>query len=91
MAKPDIRKELEEIRVDIDAADNGIVKLLAERRVLVIRLARIKKPMGSSVLALYERARSATTAGERKGLGAANVTHDNLDNLPPPRCAKNLG
>jgi putative membrane-bound dehydrogenase-like protein len=32
------------------------------------RLARIKKPMGSSVLSLHDRARRATTAGERKAL-----------------------
>ena len=32
------------------------------------RLARIKKPMGSSVLALYERALGAKTAPERKAL-----------------------
>ncbi len=35
------------------------------------RLARIKKPMGSSVLAVYERARGATTEAERTAvLGA---------------------
>ena len=43
-------------------------RLAQEHHAADPRLARIKRPMGSSALALYERARSATTAGERKAL-----------------------
>jgi uncharacterized protein len=43
-------------------------RLAQENHASDARLAKIKKPMGSSVLALYERARGATTAAERKAL-----------------------
>ena len=43
-------------------------RLAQENHASDARLAKIKKPMGSSVLALYERARGATTAAERKAM-----------------------
>lgn len=59
-------RELDEIRVGIDAADNGIVKLLGERRALVIRLARIKKTLD---IPIYDRAREQALVDRVKKLG----------------------
>jgi uncharacterized protein len=43
-------------------------RLARENHASDARLAKIKKPMGSTVLALYERARGATTPAERKAM-----------------------
>lgn len=64
--KPDIREELDQIRAGIDAADNGIVERLAERRALVIRLARIKKVLD---LPIYDRKREQALVDRVKKLG----------------------
>ena len=57
----------------IETSPNAHVKqtawrLAQENHASDPRLAKIKKPMGSSALALYERARGATTAVQRKAL-----------------------
>ena len=64
--KRDIRKDLDAIRVGIDAADNGILKLLGERRELVIRLARIKKVLD---IPIYDRKREQALIDRVKKLG----------------------
>lgn len=65
--KRDIQKDLEGIRVGIDAVDNGIVKLLGERRDLVIRLARIKKVLD---IPIYDRKREQALVDRVKKRGA---------------------
>ncbi len=57
----------------IETSPNALVRqtawrLAQENHASDARLAKIKKPMGSSALALYERARGATTAAERKAM-----------------------
>ncbi len=57
----------------IETSPNAHVKqtawrLAQENHASSARLARIKRPMGSSVLALYERARGVTTVAQRKAL-----------------------
>ena len=47
-------KKLERIRTGIDRTDNGIVRLLSERRSLVIALAKIKKDLD---IPIYDRKR----------------------------------
>ncbi len=47
-------KTLERIRAGIDRTDNGIVRLLSERRALVIELAKIKKDLS---IPIYDRKR----------------------------------
>jgi chorismate mutase len=47
-------KKLERIRTGIDRTDNGIVRLLSERRSLVIELAKIKKDLD---IPIYDRKR----------------------------------
>jgi chorismate mutase len=71
--KPDMSRDLDEIRVGIDAADDGIVKLLAERRALVIRLARIKKVLDIPV---YDRAREQALVDRVKKLGKSQQLNE---------------
>lgn len=71
--KADIRKDLEQIRVGIDSADDGIVKLLAERRALVIRLARIKKVLE---IPIYDRKREQALVDRVKKLGKAHELNE---------------
>lgn len=71
--KPDIQKELDEIRRGIDAVDNGVVKLLGERRDLVIRLARIKKVLD---VPIYDRAREQALVDRVKKLGAGHKLNE---------------
>ncbi|MBI3565731.1 MAG: chorismate mutase [Elusimicrobia bacterium] len=47
-------KRLARIRAGIDGVDDGVVRLLARRRALVIELAKIKKELS---LPIYDRAR----------------------------------
>jgi chorismate mutase len=50
----DFTKDLDRIRTGIDGVDNGIVELLAQRRELVIELAKIKKALN---VPIYDRRR----------------------------------
>lgn len=47
-------KRLARIRAGIDGVDDGVVRLLARRRALVIELAKIKKELN---IPIYDRAR----------------------------------
>jgi chorismate mutase len=71
--KRDIRQDLDEIRQGIDAVDNGIVKLLGERRELVIRLARIKKVLD---VPIYDRKREQALVDRVKKLGAQHKLNE---------------
>jgi len=67
------RADLASLIRAIETSPNAQVKLNAwrlarENHPSGPRLAQTKKPMGSQVLALYERARGATTAAQRKAL-----------------------
>jgi chorismate mutase len=61
-------KELDGIRAGIDAADDGIVELLARRRKLVIELAKIKKTLS---VPIYDRKREQALIDRVKKRGAA--------------------
>lgn len=69
----DIQKDLDEIRAGIDGVDNGIVKLLGERRELVIRLARIKKVLD---VPIYDRKREQALVDRVKKLGAQHKLNE---------------
>lgn len=62
----DFRRELDAIRRGIDAADDGVVRLLARRRELVIRLARIKKVLE---VPIYDRKREQALVDRVKAAG----------------------
>ena len=62
----DLAKELDRIRADIDAVDNGLVELLARRRELVIELAKIKKTLD---LPIYDRKREQALVDRVKKWG----------------------
>ncbi len=66
MAK-DIQKELEKIRTGIDKVDNDVVRALARRRALVIRLARVKKELK---VPIYDRKREQALVDRVKKWGA---------------------
>ena len=65
----EIQKDLERIRAGIDSVDNEIVKQLAKRRELVIRLARIKKVVA---LPIYDRKREEALVARVKKWGAGH-------------------
>lgn len=69
----DIQRDLDEIRAGIDGVDNGIVKLLGERRELVIRLARIKKVLD---VPIYDRKREQALVDRVKKLGAQHELNE---------------
>ena len=71
--KRDIRRDLNEIRTGIDAADNGIIDLLGKRRALVIRLARIKKVLH---VPIYDRKREQALVDRVKKLGRKKKLND---------------
>lgn len=71
--KRDIQKDLDAIRLGIDAADNGIIALLGKRRDLVIRLARIKKVLD---VPIYDRKREQALVDRVKGLGRKRKLND---------------
>lgn len=71
--KRDIKKDLEEIRTGIDAADDGIISLLGKRRELVIRLARIKKVLD---VPIYDRKREQALVDRVKKLGRRKKLND---------------
>ena len=60
-------RDLNRIRAGIDGVDNGIVRLLAKRRGLVIELAKIKKELGAPI---YDRKREAALVDRVKKWGA---------------------
>jgi chorismate mutase len=66
MAK-DFSKDLDRIRAGIDAADDGLVDLLARRRGLVLELAKIKKVLD---LPIYDRKREQALIDRVKKSGA---------------------
>ena len=63
----DVKKELAEIRAGIDKVDNDIVRELAKRRALVIRLARVKKELK---VPIYDRKREQALVDRVKKWGA---------------------
>lgn len=73
MDKARARKDLECIRAGIDATDNGIVKLLAERREWVLKLARVKRVLG---IPIYDRAREQALIDRVKGWGAGHKLNE---------------
>ena len=72
MAK-DFQTDLESIRKGIDAADDEIVRQLAKRRELVIRLARIKKVLD---LPIYDRKREQALVDRVKAWGAKHELNE---------------
>jgi chorismate mutase len=67
MDREEAQKELERIRAGIDAADNAIVKQLAQRRTLVVELAKAKKTLA---IPIYDRAREQALIDRVKKWGA---------------------
>jgi chorismate mutase len=63
----DFTEALDRIRTGIDEVDNGIVKLLARRRELVIELAKIKKELD---VPIYDRKREQALVDRVKKWGA---------------------
>ena len=72
MAK-DFTNDLDRIRAGIDEADNGIVSLLAQRRELVLELAKIKKVLA---LPIYDRKREQALIDRVKKWGAAHKLNE---------------
>jgi len=69
----DIQKELDDIRKGIDAVDNGIVKLLSQRRELVLRLAELKKVLQ---VPIYDRVREQALVDRVKKWGAEHKLNE---------------
>ena len=69
----DYTKDLERIRAGIDAADNGIVELLARRRELVVELAKIKKALN---IAIYDRKREQALVDRVKKWGVEHELNE---------------
>ncbi len=65
MAKSPARK-LDRIRSGIDDVDDGILRLLARRRALVIELAKVKKDLS---LPIYDRKRERVLMDRVKARG----------------------
>ncbi|MBI3298894.1 MAG: chorismate mutase [Elusimicrobia bacterium] len=62
-----MKRELARIRVGIDAVDNGLVRLLARRRALALRLARVKAGLD---MPIYDRVREEALFKRVKAWGA---------------------
>ena len=73
MTKEQAKKDLEKIRAGIDGVDNALVKLLAERREWVLRLARVKRVLG---IPIYDRAREQALIDRVKGWGAEHKLNE---------------
>ena len=69
----DIMKELDRVRADIDAVDNGLVELLARRRGLVIELAKIKKALD---VPIYDRKREQALIDRVKKWGVEHQLNE---------------
>ena len=65
----DFKKDLDAIRKGIDKADDEIVRQLAKRRDLVIKLARIKKVLD---IPIYDRKREQALVDRVKAWGKAH-------------------
>ncbi|MBI5594667.1 MAG: chorismate mutase [Elusimicrobia bacterium] len=61
-----MERELSAIRRGIDAVDNALVRLLARRRALSVRLARVKRAVD---LPIYDRVRERALFGRVKAWG----------------------
>jgi chorismate mutase len=68
-----VRKELAAIRIGIDRVDDGVVRLLARRRALVVRLARVKKQLD---LPIYDRKREQALVDRVKAKGKARELNE---------------
>lgn len=66
-------KDLDRIRSGIDGVDNKIVELLAQRRELVIELAKIKKELK---VPIYDRAREQALIDRVKAWGAEHKLNE---------------
>ena len=64
-----LEKELDAIRAGIDSADDEIVRQLAKRRDLAIKLARIKKVLD---IPIYDRKREQALLDRVKAWGKAH-------------------
>ena len=69
----DFTDALDRIRTGIDEVDNGIVKLLARRRELVIELAKIKKTLN---VPIYDRTREQALVDRVKKWGAEHKLNE---------------
>ena len=69
----DFTEALDKIRTGIDEVDNGIVKLLARRRELVIELAKIKKELD---IPIYDRKREQALVDRVKQWGAEHKLNE---------------
>ena len=69
----DPHKELDEIRKGIDAVDNGIVTLLAQRRELALRLAKVKKALD---VPIYDRVREQALVDRVKKWGGEHQLNE---------------
>jgi chorismate mutase len=69
----DFTKDLDRIRAGIDDVDNGIVELLARRRMLVIELAKIKKALD---VPIYDRKREQALVDRVKKWGAEHKLNE---------------
>jgi chorismate mutase len=65
----DFKKDLDAIRAGIDKADDEIVRQLAKRRDLVIKLARIKKVLD---IPIYDRKREQALVDRVKAWGKSH-------------------
>ena len=73
MTKEKAKKSLEKIRAGIDGVDNGIVKLLAERREGVLQLAKVKRVLG---IPIYDRTREQALIDRVKGWGSEHKLNE---------------
>jgi chorismate mutase len=69
----DFTDALDRIRTGIDEVDNGIVKLLARRRELVIELAKIKKELD---IPIYDRKREQALVDRVKQWGTEHKLNE---------------
>jgi chorismate mutase/prephenate dehydratase len=71
--KKSVRRELDAIRAGIDKVDNAVVRELAKRRALSVRLARVKK---SLKVPIYDRPREEALIARVKKWGAAHELNE---------------
>jgi len=71
--KKDFAKALARIRAGIDETDDGVVRLLARRRRLVLELAKIKKELA---IPIYDRKREQALIERVKKWGARHELNE---------------
>ncbi|MBI3552118.1 MAG: chorismate mutase [Elusimicrobia bacterium] len=71
--KNDARRELRAIRAGIDKVDNEIVRELAKRRALALRLARVKKTLK---VPIYDRKRERALVERVKSWGSRHELNE---------------